>query len=723
MTDDVAALVLRDNYFQTQVLSVTGRIAPQLLDAQARFMQFLEKAGRLNRAIEFLPSDEEIAAAARRRGAGSRRRSARCCSPTARSGSTTSCWPRRCPTIRGSPRRCCATSRRRCSSKYATYMARHPLKREIIATHVMNSMINRVGSTFVHRLSRDDRRAAARGRARLPARARDLRPGADVAGDRGARQQGRRRGAVADADRHQRAARARHDVVPALAPAGRRHGAARSRTSSPASRRCRRACRSCSTPATQAQVDAKVARARRAPACRASSPSAWSTFDTLYAALDIAEVAADGRQAGRSRSPRSTSTWRNRLGLPWLREKIAALPGDQHWQMLAKGAMQDDLSNLRARSRPRSPPRRSGQRRRHRTLVAAWQDEQPPRARAQRAAARRTARGAGARCGDAVGRAARVAQPGLIRRGCRRTSAPARHRSGRIPAQQDRAARDCRRHTSLGSERWRRHTTCCHWGCDWPGRLRRRPARNLSLPRRGTETPLARRVRAIVDAVVQPRQVARFDGRSGSPPRVPRAVVMCPRRRALACDVRRSRGLRLAGARRGRHQQELHPELGHGGTGLDCSRSSCSIRTPRRRRVSPSPTTCRPTSSSRSPADGRHQHLRIRGDRDARDQHRSRCPAAPSAASREASPGQCRLTINVVSHGSQHLPQHDPGERGDVVAGHQSAIGAGHAGGVRARATSRAPRRSRRPSCTATARRRRRCRRSRSRSPIRTRCR
>src|SRR5437868_13399812 len=61
MTDDVAALVLRDNIFQTQVLSVTRRIAPQLLDAQTRFIVFLEKTGRLNRAIEFLPSDEEIA--------------------------------------------------------------------------------------------------------------------------------------------------------------------------------------------------------------------------------------------------------------------------------------------------------------------------------------------------------------------------------------------------------------------------------------------------------------------------------------------------------------------------------------------------------------------------------------------------------------------------------------------------------------------------------------
>ncbi|HEY2977733.1 MAG TPA: NAD-glutamate dehydrogenase domain-containing protein, partial [Burkholderiaceae bacterium] len=49
MTDDVAALVLRDNYFQTQALSVTNRLGVRLLDQEARFMRFLEKAGRLNR--------------------------------------------------------------------------------------------------------------------------------------------------------------------------------------------------------------------------------------------------------------------------------------------------------------------------------------------------------------------------------------------------------------------------------------------------------------------------------------------------------------------------------------------------------------------------------------------------------------------------------------------------------------------------------------------------
>ena len=61
MTGDVAALVLRDNYFQTQSLSVAKRRAVELLDQQERFMRFLEKAGRLSRAIEYLPSDDEIA--------------------------------------------------------------------------------------------------------------------------------------------------------------------------------------------------------------------------------------------------------------------------------------------------------------------------------------------------------------------------------------------------------------------------------------------------------------------------------------------------------------------------------------------------------------------------------------------------------------------------------------------------------------------------------------
>ena len=61
MTDEVGRLVLADNYFQTQSLSVSGVRGDKLLDAQASLIRALEKAGRLNRAVEFLPSDDEIA--------------------------------------------------------------------------------------------------------------------------------------------------------------------------------------------------------------------------------------------------------------------------------------------------------------------------------------------------------------------------------------------------------------------------------------------------------------------------------------------------------------------------------------------------------------------------------------------------------------------------------------------------------------------------------------
>ncbi|HUP63373.1 MAG TPA: NAD-glutamate dehydrogenase [Thermoanaerobaculia bacterium] len=61
MTDDVGRLVLRDNYEQTQAISVTHTMGESLLDTQARFMRGLEKQGKLDRAIEGLPDDETIA--------------------------------------------------------------------------------------------------------------------------------------------------------------------------------------------------------------------------------------------------------------------------------------------------------------------------------------------------------------------------------------------------------------------------------------------------------------------------------------------------------------------------------------------------------------------------------------------------------------------------------------------------------------------------------------
>jgi glutamate dehydrogenase len=61
MTDEVAALVLRDNYLQSQAISVTAAQGVAMLPAQGRLMRDLERSGRLQRRLEHLPDDVELA--------------------------------------------------------------------------------------------------------------------------------------------------------------------------------------------------------------------------------------------------------------------------------------------------------------------------------------------------------------------------------------------------------------------------------------------------------------------------------------------------------------------------------------------------------------------------------------------------------------------------------------------------------------------------------------
>ena len=66
MTDEVAALVLRNNYLQTLALSLAERNGADDLASRQRLMQTLESRGLLDRGVEFLPDDIEIAERRRR---------------------------------------------------------------------------------------------------------------------------------------------------------------------------------------------------------------------------------------------------------------------------------------------------------------------------------------------------------------------------------------------------------------------------------------------------------------------------------------------------------------------------------------------------------------------------------------------------------------------------------------------------------------------------------
>ena len=60
MTDEVSQLVLRNNYLQTQAISMVEAQAPSMLKVHARLIEKLVQDGRLDRDVEYLPSQEEI---------------------------------------------------------------------------------------------------------------------------------------------------------------------------------------------------------------------------------------------------------------------------------------------------------------------------------------------------------------------------------------------------------------------------------------------------------------------------------------------------------------------------------------------------------------------------------------------------------------------------------------------------------------------------------------
>jgi glutamate dehydrogenase len=148
MTDDVARQVLRDNYLQTQAISLMQAQGGSLLDHQARLMRMLEKAGRLNRAIEYLPDDEEISARLKAKE-GLTRPEISVLIAYSKIWLFDEILESDLPDdpvviddlVRYFPPAL--------QDRFRDQIGSHKLRREIIATHATNSMINRVGGTFV----------------------------------------------------------------------------------------------------------------------------------------------------------------------------------------------------------------------------------------------------------------------------------------------------------------------------------------------------------------------------------------------------------------------------------------------------------------------------------------------------------------------------------------------------------------------------------------------
>ncbi len=154
MTGEVGDLVLRNNYLQTQALSCASFQAPSLLEVHQRLIETFEREGRLDRAIECLPDNEEIT---ERRAAGK--------GLVVPELSVLMAYVKielfkdllasKLPDDPYFAQELEQYFPRPLRERYQPLMAEHRLAREIISTVVANDLVNRAGITFAFRLGEE----------------------------------------------------------------------------------------------------------------------------------------------------------------------------------------------------------------------------------------------------------------------------------------------------------------------------------------------------------------------------------------------------------------------------------------------------------------------------------------------------------------------------------------------------------------------------------------
>jgi glutamate dehydrogenase len=154
MTDEVAELVLRDNYEQTQMLSLEASVSLQTMDLFRRYMNELEKKGRLNRELEFLPAEKALLER-KANGQGLTRPELAIlisyCKMFLKQDILASDIPEDPYFVKYLMMAFPMSLRK----KYLAQMKEHSLRREIIATQLGKHITDHMGVNFVERLQRE----------------------------------------------------------------------------------------------------------------------------------------------------------------------------------------------------------------------------------------------------------------------------------------------------------------------------------------------------------------------------------------------------------------------------------------------------------------------------------------------------------------------------------------------------------------------------------------
>ncbi len=161
MTDDVATHVLRDNYDQTLALSVAEMRSDRDLDSHGRFIRDLERRGRLERAVEFLPDEDELHRRAQA-GRGLTRPELAVLLAYAKLDLDAEIVASDLPDQAFFASELAAYFPSSAVTRFPDELIHHRLRREIIATVLANRIVNLAGPVFIHRIEEISSTPAAR---------------------------------------------------------------------------------------------------------------------------------------------------------------------------------------------------------------------------------------------------------------------------------------------------------------------------------------------------------------------------------------------------------------------------------------------------------------------------------------------------------------------------------------------------------------------------------
>ena len=343
MEDEVAGLVLRDNYEQAQAISRSAMLAGSMVEVHERYIRALEQSGVLNRELESLPSDDTLAERKLAGGGLTTPEFAVLLSYTkiALSGELLASDLPEDSYLDGAG----AVLPGAIGRAVRLRLQRHPLRREIIVSRVVNDLVNCTGTTFAFRLG-DETGAGAADIVRAYTAAREVFELRTLWGKIEALD-----GQVAE--KTQLAMLLRSRVL-------------LERSTRWLLRNRRRRLDIAATighfapgvkavlevlPALLGAAERELARDAAAELAVAGVPPSLAEqvvhLEALVPALDIVELAgATGLDV--AAAAEVYFALGERLELDWLRDQIVALPRDTHWDAMARAALRDDVYAERA---------------------------------------------------------------------------------------------------------------------------------------------------------------------------------------------------------------------------------------------------------------------------------------------------------------------------------------------------------------------------------------